>query len=752
MLLTEVSAQLIIYLKFESQCCHSMSFKTNFLFALITLFLMPFAAMAQVSVGGTPIQVVKQKSASPNTDLVVMPAVDNQKMRSMYSRTGQNMLKPFRFAYPFKVSLTPKNSGKWYSDGDFNVWQLRIRSTGAYSLNLIFDRFKLPKHARLFLISETTGEIKGAYTDLNNSASQMLAIEPVEGDEITVQYEEPVQVSFPGELQISQVAHDFIGVITSGTHRPLGISGSCNVNVNCDVANGAEEIRDAVCRIIIEGIEVCTGSLINNTAMDGTPYILTAYHCISTDTKAKSSVFLFNYESPYCGSVDGDISRSLSGSSLKASFDSLDFALVRLNATPPYNYRSYMAGWNRSNVAPLNTVCIHHPLGDIKKVSIDRDAAITANFTSSYRPNSFWNVRRWEAGVTEQGSSGGPLFDQNKQLVGTLTGGSATCTVPANDYFEKFALAWDYRKETNKQLKAWLDPLNSNATKLDGMTVNSGKTLCRPYTNFKDTDTHTILKITSGLTVKGYWSGSNTSGYTDFAEQYKFAKNCEVQGITLGIAKIKTKTSYNDSFLEIQVYEGKDSPDSLIYSEQFNIKNMYADAMNYFPFKTSVKTVGNFFVAYSVSHLHAGDSLVVYMANRTWDTTNSFFLKNQSGWASYNAYNLSGNGSALLTELIACNIDDPSVITEFDTTLTKVRFFPNPVYGTTSLNVQTADTIECPEDIAVYDLLGKKQDVQVTQTGTNSLSLSFTGKRPGIYLVHVEAGGRSIVGKVAYIP
>jgi len=145
-----------------------------------------------------------------------------------------------------------------------NVWQLRIRSTGAYSLNLIFDRYKLPEDARLFIISEKTGEIKGAYTSDNNSEKNILAVEPIEGDELLVQYEEPAKVSFRGELNISKVAHDFVGIAIKD-HRPKGISGSCNVNVNCDVANGSENVRDGVCRIIIEGVEICTGTMVNNT-------------------------------------------------------------------------------------------------------------------------------------------------------------------------------------------------------------------------------------------------------------------------------------------------------------------------------------------------------------------------------------------------------------------------------------------------------------------------------------------------------
>jgi lysyl endopeptidase len=732
-----------------------MSFKKIYTITLILLVLVPAMVKGQISQGGVPIQILKLKSSSPDDDRIVMPAVNNQRLNSMYSRTEADQLKPFRFAYSFPVSLTLKNSGKWYNTTEVNVWQLYIRSTGAYSLNLILENFKLPDHARLFLISMKTGEIKGAYTSGNHSDSQVLAIEPVEGDEILVQYEEPVQSLFPGEFQITKVSHDFVG-ITTNDHRPLGVSGACNVNVNCDVANGSEEIRDAVCRIIIGGAEICSGTMVNNTAQDGIPYILTANHCISTDKQAQASIFLFNYESPYCSlynspSIDGEVSRSMSGSTLKAAFDSLDFALVRLNAIPPYFYRTYLAGWNRINSAPTSSMSIHHPLGDIKKVSIDLDPAFTGSFfITRYFANGFWNIKTWEYGVTESGSSGGGLFDQNMQLIGSLTGGSATCISRRNDFFEKLALSWDHRKEADKQLKFWLDPLNSNVSKLTGMYSGSGKTLCKPGTNFKNSDTQAAIQITSGFTNKGYWSGSNSDGYTDFAEQYKVYKNCEIQGVTFGIAKLKIYST--DKNIEVKVYSGKDKPETLLYSEQFALKNLYVDAMNYLPFKTPVKTVGNFYVCYNISQLQPGDTLAVYMANRKSDTTNSFYLKNQNGWTAYTAHNPYGNGSALLTELIACNVDDPLGVDEFKTNFPEARIYPNPLSGISLLTIQTIDAIECAEEIAVYDLLGKKQNIPFTINGQNKIVLNFEGKRPGIYLVNLEAGGRSIIGKVAYIP
>ena len=745
---------MINYLIFESQWVYSMAFsKIIFKTGIVVLFLFPGMAKGQISRGGTPVYIEKLKSASP-TDLIILPSVDNFKLqKANVADAGQAMLKPLYFAHPFDVSLNLKNSGKWYSDGTLKVWQLRIRSVGAYSLNVIFSHFNLPENARLFLIGTNGSEIKGAYTSENNSSRQVLAVEPLAGDEILVQYEEPVGVSFPGDIEISRVSHDFIGIKSFDPRRPMGIlSGACNVNVNCDVANGTEGIRDAVCRILIEGVELCTGTLVNNTSLNGIPYLLTAYHCIGTEAEANSSVFLFNFESPSCSFIAGDVSRSLSGSTLKAAFDSLDFSLVRLNNTVPYSYRPFFAGWNRKNIAPSSSLSIHHPQGDIKKIATDKDAAITGKYSSSYLAKGFWNILKWDTGVTENGSSGGPLFDQNKQLIGTLTGGSATCSLPTNDYFEKFALAWDYRKESSKQLKSWLDPINSNVEKLDGLVPNTGKTLCAPITNIKNNDSYTAIQISNLFTKSGYYSGTNFVGFTDFAERFTFSKSCELLGISFGIAKVKTNSTFAQSLLNIQVYQGNNAPTTLLYSEKFDMKKFLIEGMNYLQFQNPVKTTGNFFVTYNIQELNQSDTLAVYMANRKADVTNSFYLKNSTGWMPYNSQNLSGNGSALVTELIACNIDFSSGINDIENESVDAKFYPNPLNGNSLLTVRTVDQIECPESTVVYDLLGKELNIPCSSNGPNELLLNFSGKMTGTYFVRVEAGGRQMVGKIAYIP
>jgi len=142
-----------------------MRLKHVFLYVIVFIVFWPQFIKGQISAGGTPIQVLKEKSSiMETTDMVVMPLLDNEKLQHQYNQTDQSTLKTFVFAHTFDVSLSAKNSGNWYNTSEVNVWQLRVRSVGAYSLNFIFENFRLPKGARLFLINTTSGEVKGAYT------------------------------------------------------------------------------------------------------------------------------------------------------------------------------------------------------------------------------------------------------------------------------------------------------------------------------------------------------------------------------------------------------------------------------------------------------------------------------------------------------------------------------------------------------------------------------------------------------------
>jgi lysyl endopeptidase len=222
----------------------------------------------------------------------------------------------------------------------------------------------------------------------------------------------------------------------SGHGKALGDSDSCNVDVVCRFNTlGANfvAVKDAVARMVFQsggGSYTCTGTLLNDTdANTQVPYFFTAHHCIGTQAEASSLTTFWRYETPVCGTDQNGPNTQLSGgSALLYSQASTDGALLRLNNTPPNG--AVLAGWYAAALTPSTPItAIHHPSGDIKKVSQGNHSGFTANVTFGDGQVVTSAARAsWSQGTTEGGSSGSGLFtDSSLLLRGGLYGGRASC-------------------------------------------------------------------------------------------------------------------------------------------------------------------------------------------------------------------------------------------------------------------------------------------------------------------------------------
>ncbi len=728
---------------------------------LITSFLLFFTVLivtGQISQGGSPIQIPGLKSLEISEE--IMPYVNNKELevRVAGDPTEENQLKSLQFAWGFEVNISPAKNGIWTTNvNGFDVWQVKIRSAGAYSLGLIFDNFDLPEGSRLFVYSEKHGHILGAFTSFNNKTSGKFAVSPVAGDEIVVHYEILSGRDGRNDFVISHVNHDFIGILKYSDRRPMGkTAGSCNVDINCLEGEKWSDEKDAVCRIITTKSkpsgtisEICTGTLVNNTRENEKPYIITAAHCIEDARFAETTVFAFNYESPYCAPLDGDPGNSISGSRLLAISDSLDFALVELSVIPPPEFRPYYAGWERRQLIPDSTFSIHHPQGDIKKIAIDRNQPIHSNFISGYTPNGFLRIARWETGVTEDGSSGGALFNPDKKLVGTLTGGSATCFNPVNDYFSRFELAWEYKPDSSKQLKYWLDPLNLNPGSLSGRRFYADENFCISYTNLGRFDEHENVVLRKNGQFSGYWGGTNNVGISEFAERFILTGEERIHGVSLGIGKRLIGSNNNDKELKINVYNGNDAPESLIHSEMVKMNTLVANAMNFIEFTNYVEPAGTFFVGFEMINMQPQDSFVVFQSLRDAGKENFFWFKQNNSWYDFKSENSENYSMANVFELIVCNA------TEFPTDTPLVKkplaglIYPNPAAG--SFVFEAGQEID-PEKVSVFNLIGQEIRATKTLVAVKKVQIDLSGNIPGIYFVQFKTMWGTVSKKVTYIP
>jgi lysyl endopeptidase len=441
----------------------------------------------QLSHGGKPVRI--DTKIMQNVPVIDISDRSTDKSFSGTADEDPVSLKHLYFARNYSIVADPQTAGKWIIDSNRNkIWLLGIRSHDSYSIGLILSRFHLLGEARIFVYNEGRRYIAGAFTKENNSVSGILPVTHIPGNCIYIQLEIPSNQADYGELMIGEAAASFLPIFTD---EPLkdgryGLSGSCNIDINCEEGADWQDLKRSVCRIVTNGNKYCTGTLLNTANSSREPYVLTAAHCIGSQGEANKSIFYFNYESPTCDGPDGSISHQISGATListgdtlgeSLNRDSLDFTLVKLNVSLLESFMVYYAGWNRSLMPADETVTIHHPLGDVKKISVDFDPPQTSYHYIPYYPEyvmySHWRILEWNLGTTENGSSGSPLFDQNMRLIGLLTGGLADCEAPVNDYFTKFNYCWNYYSQPTKNLQTWLDPLNTGTYMTDGLDWNA---------------------------------------------------------------------------------------------------------------------------------------------------------------------------------------------------------------------------------------------------------------------------------------
>jgi hypothetical protein len=157
-----------------------------------------------------------------------------------------------------------------------------------------------------------------------------------------------------------------------------------------------------------------------------------------------------------------------------------DFFLVLLNSAIPASYNAYFNGWSRDTIHPSPSgTGIHHPQGDIKKISTYMTPVQQAHWVGNPKL-SHWRVAWSETpnghGTTEPGSSGSPLFDYQGRLIGTLTGGDSSCDSAAlnlPDYYGMFSYSWDKNGTDSTQvLKYWLDPDSTGVIALNGWALS----------------------------------------------------------------------------------------------------------------------------------------------------------------------------------------------------------------------------------------------------------------------------------------
>jgi len=459
---------------------------THIVFAFVIMMLLtPSINYAQISNGGTPPSTLFQ--LENNFQRISFDTPDMNKIAEEDMLAEIDKPDPRRMGVSVKINKGISNSGSWETiAGGDKVWRMEIEVPDALALGVYYNDFYLPEGGKLFLYNENKTQILGAYTSLNNPEDNLFSTQFIQGDKVVLEYWQPKNQTEDARINISEVAYAYRDI-----HFNIDDSRDswyCMIDVACSEGDNWENQIDGVARISIKiggSYYWCSGSLINNTENDRTPYFLTASHCggSASTYDLNQWIFYFNYQAAVCNGTAGG-AQTINGCTLKAKDPSQadagsDFYLVELNQSIPVIYQVYYNGWNRTddNSDAGNGVGVHHPAGDIKKISTYDTPLTSSSFWNGNGLYTHWKLSWAETengkSIMQGGSSGSPIFDSNGLIMGDLTGGytSNSCSSPSPAYYGKLWWSWDQNgSNSSTRLKDWLDPNNTGIEKLPGIS------------------------------------------------------------------------------------------------------------------------------------------------------------------------------------------------------------------------------------------------------------------------------------------
>ena len=441
------------------------------------------AAMAQApSVSGEPALAPKAAVAAPQLRLgvgaaqsvVVLSPITDSELATL-REVNRRMQKRFAIGVVRKLEEgTPLPSGadlSWTAVGGGFAAQLALRSPDAGSMRLSFDLAGVPDSIEMvFFGSDDPGRLVGPVRVGEIKDRGIAWWSPLtDGDTQTVEFFAPGTLgSGAMSLRVAGASHVFTTIASrfEKTTQDIGTSGSCNVDIKCSPLLSSQaflDMRNSVAQMLLTDVfqgftALCTGQLLNDT--DSTtqiPWFYSANHCFENETlpdktaaqmqtvASTLNTFWF-FEAVSCRTPsDQTIPHYLQkfdGATYLYNNPGADSLFLRLNSAPPAG--AFFAGWD-ANAVPVGSqiVVVHHPSGDLKKVS----QGSVIRYSSPQPPipsgaSSTFSEVQYTSGTTEGGSSGSGLFTfdgSQYRLRGALYGGGAACdAITDSDWYSQF--------------------------------------------------------------------------------------------------------------------------------------------------------------------------------------------------------------------------------------------------------------------------------------------------------------------------
>ena len=254
-------------------------------------------------------------------------------------------------------------------------------------------------------------------------------------------------------IRLTGAAHVFTSAGSNFTKRTqdIGDSGACNVDIRCSSLQGSQAFmnaRNAVAQMVFNDsnqVFICTGTLLNDTApATQIPWFFGANHCFDNfqlpfktaaqmQAVANTLNTLWFFEAQSCNAQGvPPYVQLVNGAQYIYNNQRADVLFLQLRDAAPAG--AFFSAWSANALAQgANVVTIHHPEGDLKKVSEGTVVGTTNPPLAGGGTTIPFSEVRYSSGTTEGGSSGAGLFsfDGSQYLLrGGLWGGAALCSNP----------------------------------------------------------------------------------------------------------------------------------------------------------------------------------------------------------------------------------------------------------------------------------------------------------------------------------
>lgn len=321
-----------------------------------------------------------------------------------------------------------------------------------------------------------------------------------------------------------------------------GQSDPCHLDMACRRDTSDPHAR-ATALILVDNISQCTGTLINNTAEDGRPLMLSAAHCLGSENARPELVrAYFRRESDSCDE-DAPAAILTSGSRVDAIDTKLathqDGWLFELG--PVRNeLEPYLLGWDGSGALPSEGTAIHHA-GNRNKQIVTAVEWVEESFDSNTVRGQIDAFRgRYSDGASRSGASGASWVEAGNAMSFGVTS-SGICQADdgtGGTTVQRFASLME-----NATFRSNLDPLDQGVESLngaEGAAFEPAEVLVQvsPTTIEVGSSADVFFEARNGgnCTASGAWAGSKpnsgreSTGRIDETGNRVYRLTCENPG------------------------------------------------------------------------------------------------------------------------------------------------------------------------------------------------------------------------------